>query len=103
MTGKKSRPYERACSRICFLAASNSSGKGARVCEAMRLHYSFLVWDEQVVKHRKVLLVQRDKSSSFNERGRGDHRIGKSDAMGLHVLTKEQAPCFCYPRIHGDD
>src|SRR4051812_30353943 len=35
MTGKKSRPYERARSRICFLAASSSSGKGARVWEAI--------------------------------------------------------------------
>src|SRR5688572_21330857 len=35
MTGKKSRPYERACSRICFLAASSSSGNGARVWEAI--------------------------------------------------------------------
>src|ERR1700722_12511862 len=35
MTLKKSRPYERACSRICFLAARSSSGNGARVWEAI--------------------------------------------------------------------
>src|SRR5687768_11100940 len=35
MTGMKSSPYERARSRICFLAARSSSGKGARVWEAM--------------------------------------------------------------------
>src|SRR6476661_2463942 len=35
MVGKKSRPYDRACSRICFLAARSSSGKGARVWEAI--------------------------------------------------------------------
>src|SRR5688572_5482599 len=37
MTGMKSSPYERARSRICFLAARSSSGKGARVWEAMVL------------------------------------------------------------------
>src|SRR5687768_14836881 len=35
MTGKKSRPYDRACSRICFFAARSSSGNGARVWEAI--------------------------------------------------------------------
>src|SRR4051794_9008552 len=39
MTGKKSRPYERACSRIFFFAASSSSGKGASVCEAIEGFY----------------------------------------------------------------
>src|SRR5688572_25317215 len=35
MTGKKSSPYDLACSRICFLAASSSGGNGARWCEAI--------------------------------------------------------------------
>src|ERR1700760_1665066 len=36
MTGKKSRPYDRAVSRICFLAASSSGGKAMRSWEGMR-------------------------------------------------------------------
>jgi hypothetical protein len=35
MTLKKSSPYERACSRICFFDARSSGGKAARVWEAM--------------------------------------------------------------------
>src|SRR5688500_3070672 len=56
MTGKKSSPYERACSRICFLAARSSAGNGARVCEAIARSLRCEQICGQAVDARLVLL-----------------------------------------------
>src|SRR3954447_5677563 len=96
MTLKKSSPYERACSRICFLAARSSGGNGARVWEDIVLPLRSWVGHQQVGDHREVPRVQRDDPRAFRLGGCGDQRVGQADAMALAILPQKQT------RANGD-